>query len=239
MNAIYSFNQIKLKGDAIYMINEIQANVVSVKGSGSQVNFDLMNLASKIKFEAGKVDVFLKNLSDAIAAKVAPFEVIACDPSINNYEIKFDGMFKNSEGRSYNQLEKLATNNGLLLCSKEQYILFLATIIHRLIEEGWSEEDAFCAVCTDSMKIWSYCTRDEAKMKFKTFQTASRTLTWIEGIRDRMHILKKDEENGVFYIAGGICGLHGSNSPLADIKASSAFNCSMFDSYATGLFVLP
>lgn len=126
---------------------------ITVEGSDSQIYFDMLKYAPASETEKE----FLEFLKEAVDAGVKTFKVPVCDPSIDeNGSLQFVAGCKPAVGYSYNELKEIAIKNGVQLGSKKQYVIFLATIIHRLVEEGWSKADAFFAVCTDSTQLGHY-----------------------------------------------------------------------------------
>lgn len=170
----------RLKGNT--MTTQIVA--IPVEGSDSSMYLDLLKHTPTNDAEEG----FLKNLEEAVEVGVKSFNVMISDPLIDeNGSLQFVPGCKSAEGYSYNEWEELANKNGVQLGSKNQYVLFLATIIHWLmVEEDWSMKDAFHTVCIDSTELGDYC------RSVNTYK-----------------ILAKDEETGGFWLAGDICNYKG------------------------------
>lgn len=140
-------------------INSIDAIIVA--GSVSEVYEVLMNHKPNHELEAK----FKNNLEKAIRAGVETFRVPVCDPSINEItgKLQFVPNYKPAIGYCYNELEKLAQENGIRLGIDNQYYLFLGTIINRLMIEGWRENVAWNAVCVNSKELGNYADSTDAK----------------------------------------------------------------------------
>ena len=204
---------------------------ITVEGSDSQIYFDMLKYAPASETEKK----FLEFLKEAVDAGVKTFKVPVCDPSIDeNGSLQFVAGCKPAVGYSYNELKELAIKNGVQLGSKDQYVLFLATIIHRLVEEGWSKADAFFAVCTDSTQLGHYWNSEKARHDFDV--TGSRKIAGKCDLANTYKILKNDEKAGGFWVAGGVYNDNGSNDPLADLNLNNDYDFRYIGS--VGWFVL-
>jgi len=211
------------------MTTEIET--ISVEGSDSQIYFDILKYTPANETEKK----FLEFLEEAVNAGVKPFKVPVCDPSITtDGSLHFVAGYKPAVRYSYNELKELAIKNGIQLGSKNQYVLFLATIIHRLVEEGWSEADAVYAVCSDSTKLGHYCNSANAKGSFEL--TGSRGVAGKFDLANTCKILAKDEKASGFWLAGGCYNLEGCNFPLADLRCNNYYIDPYL--YSVGWFVL-
>lgn len=185
---------------------------ITVEGSDSQIYFDMLKYAPASETEKE----FLEFLKEAVDAGVKTFKVPVCDPSIDeNGSLQFVAGCKPAVGYSYNELKEIAIKNGVQLGSKKQYVIFLATIIHRLVEEGWSKADAFFAVCTDSTQLGHYWNSEKARHDFEV--TGSRKIAGKCDLANTYKILRNDERAGGFWVAGGIFNVGGDIRPLADL----------------------
>lgn len=211
-----------------------EIETISVEGSDSHIYSDLLEYSPADY----KEQEFLENLRMAIATGVKPFRVPVCDPAINeNGHIYFIVGCKPATDYSYNELKELASKNGIQLGSKDQYVLFLATIICRLLEEGWSMADAVFAVCCDSTKLGHYI--DSANSKGLE-STGSRKVAGKCDLANTCKILKNNKEDDVVLVAGGSFRNFGSSSPLANIDRYNPYRD--YDAYhnviSVGWFVL-
>lgn len=210
---------------------DVGFETIMVEGSGSGYYTVLMNYKPKNDQERE----FMKNLEAAINAKVESFRVPVNDPSIDmNGKIQFASGFKPAVGYSYNELEKLAKENGVRLGTKNEYCLFLGTMIIRLMAEGWSENDAWEAVCCDSKKLGHYCNSEDAKDGFEP--TGSRMIAGKCDLANAYKILAKDEKAGGFWLASGCYGSNSNNYPLAGLYLNDGYDYHDIDS--VGWFVL-
>ena len=204
---------------------------ITVEGSDSQIYFDMLKYATASETEKE----FLEFLKEAVDAGVKTFKVPVCDPSIDeNGFLQFVAGCKPAVGYSYNELKEIAIKNGVQLGSKNQYVIFLATIIHRLVEEGWSKADAFFAVCTDSTQLGHYWNSEKARHDFEV--TGSRKIAGKCDLANTYKILKNDEKAGGFWFAGGGYYGDGGDDPLAYLNL-----CCNYDNHcnlSVGWFVL-
>ena len=199
------------------MTTEIET--ISVEGSDSQIYFDMLKYTPTNETEKK----FLEFLKEAVNAGVKAFKVPVCDPSIaEDGSLQFVAGCKPAVGYSYNKLKELAIKNGVQLGSKNQYVLFLATIIHRLVEEGWTKANAIYAVCTDSTEVGHYWNSKKAKHDFEV--TGSRKIAGKCDLANTCKILAKDEKTGGFWIVGGSYDDNGCNYPLADLGLNSFYD---------------
>lgn len=204
---------------------------ITVEGSDSQIYFDMLKYAPASETEKE----FLEFLKEAVDAGVKTFKVPVCDPSIDeNGSLQFVAGCKPAVGYSYNELKEIAIKNGVQLGSKNQYVIFLATIIHRLVEEGWSKADAFFAVCTDSTQLGHYWNSEKARHDFEV--TGSRKIAGKCDLANTYKILKNDEKAGGFWFAGGGYNYDGSDDPLASLNLNGNYDnhCNL----SVGWFVL-
>lgn len=204
---------------------------ITVEGSDSQIYFDMLKYAPASETEKE----FLEFLKEAVDAGVKTFKVPVCDPSIDeNGSLQFVAGCKPAVGYSYNELKEIAIKNGVQLGSKNQYVILLATIIHRLVEEGWSKADAFFAVCTDSTQLGHYWNSEKARHDFEV--TGSRKIAGKCDLANTYKILKNDEKAGGFWFAGGGYYGDGGDDPLAYLNL-----CCNYDNHcnlSVGWFVL-
>ena len=217
---------------------------ISVEGSDSQIYLDMLKKYNPTADTEDTEKRFFKNLKVAIKEGVKTFKVPVCDPSIaEDGSLQFVAGCKPAVGYSYNELEELANKNGVWLGSKNQYILFMATTIHRLVEEGWSEVDAVYAVCNDSTELGHYCNSANAKGKFEL--TGSRNIVGKCDLANTFKVLAKDEDAveddededaGGFWVAGGGYNCNGGFFPISDFYLDKNF--SYHHHNGTGWFVL-
>ena len=204
---------------------------ITVEGSDSQIYFDMLKYAPASETEKE----FLEFLKEAVDAGVKNFKVPVCDSSIDeNGSLQFVAGCKPAVGYSYNELKEIAIKNGVQLGSKKQYVIFLATIIHRLVEEGWSKADAFFAVCTDSTQLGHYWNSEKARHDFEV--TGSRKIAGKCDLANTYKILKNDEKTGGFWVAGGDYNNFGYDNPLADLCLNLSYDC--YCDKCVGWFVL-
>ena len=182
---------------------------------------------------------FIDNLKEAIGKSVKGFEVFVNDPSMDNGKLQFVPGFKPpAVGYSYNECEELAKENGLRLGTKDEYILFLGWLITGLINEGWSERDAWFAVCTNSKELGHYWDSADAKKDAKNHfePTGSRRIVGKCDLANTRKFLAKDEKAGGFWLAGGIYFNYGYDNPLANLYLFDGYDNP--NNFGVGWFVL-
>lgn len=204
---------------------------ITVEGSDSQIYFDMLKYIPASENEKE----FLEFLKEAVDAGVKTFKVPVCDLSIDeNGSLQFVASCKPAVGYSYNELKELANENGIQLGSKNQYVLFLATIIHRLVKEGWSKANAFYAVCTNSTQLGHYLNSEKAKHDFEV--TGSRKIAGKCDLANTFKILRNDEKAGGFWLASGFFNTNGNYRPLANLDLNRNYDDHY--NYSVGWFVL-
>lgn len=208
-----------------------EVETITVEGSDSHIYSDMLKYTPASEAE----EKFLKFLKDAVNAGVKKFKVPVCDPSIDeNGSLQFVASCTPAVGYSYNELKELANENGVQLGSKNQYVLFLATIVFNLVEEGWSKADAFYAVCTDSTQLGHYRNSEKAKHDFEV--TGSRKIAGKCDLANTYKVLRNDEKTGGFWLAGGGYHCGGNFDPLAGLNLYDCYDLRC--SYCVGWFVL-
>ena len=203
---------------------EMKAEIetISIEGSDSQIYLELLKHIPTKESES----IFLSRLKRSVEAGVKPFKVPVYDPSIDeDGYLQFVYGEKPAVGYSYEDLEILALVSGydIHLGTRNQWILFLATMIHRFIEEGWSEKDAFYSVCTNSAKLGNYSDSPNAKGELET--TGLRKFAGKCDLANAAKILKDDESyDGEKYhtTGGGSYRENGSRFPLAYLYYTSS-----------------
>jgi hypothetical protein len=204
---------------------------ITVEGSDSQIYSDMLKYTPASETEKE----FLEFLKEAVDAGVKAFKVPVCDPSIaEDGSLQFVEGCKPAVGYSYSELKELAIKNGVQLGSKNQYVLFLATIIHRCQEEGWTKANAIYAVCTDSTEVGNYWNSKKAKYNFEV--TGSRKIAGKCDLANTYKTLAKDEKAGGFWLAGGDYHHLGNIHPLAGLSLKNGYDDHSYNS--VGWFVL-
>lgn len=215
MNKATAKNVIQAESNSTEMTMGIKT--IFVKGSDSKIYFELL----KHRPVDAREKRFKKNLRKAIKAKVQSFKVPVCNPSIStNGKLQFiPGCKVAAVGYSYNELEKLSQENGVRLGIKDEYFLFLGTIINRLMAEGWSETEAFETVCTKS-----------------TSSTSRKKIVGKYNLTNAYKILAKDKKAGGFWIVDGLGEGGCYDRPAADCTLINDYD--FHYPYSVGWFVL-
>ncbi len=214
---------------------DVGFETIMVEGSESGYYTILM----KHKPQNDREQKFMKDLEAAIKAKVKSFRVPVNDLSFDmNGKIQFVSGFKPAVGYSYNELEKIANENDLRLGTKDEYILFLGWLINSLINEGWSEDNSWKAVCCDSRELGHYLNSARAKRDFEV--TGSRKIAGKADLSNAYKVLARDEKAGGVWLAGGDYLDNGDDCPLAYLYLDDNYDDDYHDDDDSGVgwFVL-
>lgn len=224
----------QLMSESILTETEMTMSIetIQVEGSDSKI-YSKMLKYKPVNHDAKE---FMKDLRTAIKAGVKPFKVPVCDMSMDeNGKPCFIPGRKPAVGLSYNELEQIAEENGLALGNKNQYVLFLATMIERLKAVNWSQAEAIYAVCTDSTRLGHYANSAVAKDYFEL--TGSRKIVGKCDLANAHKILAKDEKAGGFWIAGGSYDFNGNFFPLACLLRENNYDKRNYDSVGWFVFL--
>lgn len=182
-------------------------------------------------------EFFIRNLKEAMEANIESFLVPVCDPSLYYGEgkLQFIPGCKPAKGYSYNELRTMASLNGVRLGTRLEYILFLATLINSLTEEGYYTP--LYQVCCDSSQLGYF--KDSRNYNGGYENTGSRRRGGKCDLGNTSKILQDDTGLG-FWRAGGGSSCSGYEKPLAYLIHFLP-NPSMYDSKndeSVGWFVM-
>lgn len=186
---------------------------IRVEGSDSCIYNELFNNRGMNP----RIDQFLDKLCKALSAKVQRFEVPVYDVSIDD-----DGKPRFIPGRiptrklSFNEWKQLAEKNNLTLGNKNQYVLFLATMIERMKVKGWTQDEAMQEVCNDSTALGHYSNTKYSQYTLEP--TGSRSIAGKCDLANVRKILVADETYSKACSASGSYTVAGDKEPLADIR---------------------
>ncbi len=212
----------------IYQTREIET--IHVEGSDGSIYKDLL----KSVCINTTVNEFLEKLREAINAGINSFEVPVYDMSIDDDgKPIFSPRCIPTTGLSCNELKQLADNNNLKLGTKHQYVLFLATMIGRMMAVGWKQDEAMEAVCCDSTEIGHYRNTRYAPNTLE--RAGCRNIAGKYGLANVSKIFAEDETYNKFYMASGSFLQNGYDYPLAQMFVCNDMNFK--HSYAVGWFV--
>ena len=198
---------------------ELGYRTLLIEGANSDLYTDLLKY-KYINYEEGSFLQELKKIVHYDVKKVENFKVPVYDPSIDeNGYLKFIPGCKPATGYSYLELEYLAGKNGVQLGTKEQYILFAANIIYRMIQEGYTMRKAFYEVCYDSRYLGHYKNSPSAKNNFEL--TGSRMIAGKCDIGNTFKILKKDNKTGFYWL---VSDSYASTGSVTSFSFSSRYN---------------
>lgn len=204
---------------------------IHVEGSNHYIYDDLF----KSQGLAPLVDEFLNKLEEAISAGVKCFEVPVYDMSIDDDDGKPVFLPGRCPGReiSFNELKQLAKKNNLTLGTKNQYVLFLATMIERMKAVGWKQDEAMIAICCDSTEIGHYANTEYAEDTFES--TGSRKVAGKCCLANIRKMFAADETYSKVCTASGDMADKGYEYPVA--KMTIGDNVDFKHPYAVGWFV--
>ena len=145
---------------------------IDIPGSDSYIYKSLLTYTPQYHSE----EIFMCNFKEAISHSVNPFKIFTHDPTIVDGVLQFvPGFHQNLViGYSYNELNTIAQRNEVRLGSKDEYILFMGTLIHSRIINGISEQDAWYSISSNC-----------------------------HNHADVLNVLAKDENASGFYLGGG------------------------------------
>lgn len=168
---------------------------IKIPGSNSEIYKNLL----KHKTASSEEITFMKDLENAVSKSLNEFRVFSTDPSMDdNGKLQFVPGFEPAVGYSYKEWEEIAKENGLRLGTVYEYTLFLGWLINSLIQEGWSEKDAWYAVCSDSSKLGHYY--DDVFCR-DLEPTGSRRVCGKSDLANTVKILARDEISNDFLCA--------------------------------------
>jgi len=182
----------------------------------------------KYKRRTDREEKFAQALYTVIKGGIKDFYRPKVDPSFNEEgEICFGFGLKPAVGKSYNwwyaHAMRVDPKRKSRLGTKTQYIAFLGVLIKRLVEDGWSVENAWDAVCNNSKKLGHYKDSDGAKGFAEI--TGSREFCGFFDLANTSKILAEEEKDEGFWVAGDSYNHESCYRPLAylDLYNSSFF----------------
>lgn len=111
---------------------------------------------------------------------------------------------------------KFAPERGSRLGTRLEYVAFLATLIKRLVAEGWNVEHAWYCVCQNSSELGHYKDSEESQEDFEC--TGSREVAGFYDLGNTFKLLIEDERDVAgYWLAGGDCHEYGDDYPISDL----------------------
>lgn len=161
-----------------------------------------------------------KLIREVIRAGVKNFYRPKYDPSLaDDGSIQFVARKWPAVGKSYEWWLDAAKNyfpaRNSRLGTKLEYGAFLGVLIKKLVEEGWTVNRAWKAVCRDSKELGHYWNSENTKNKIE--RTASRCVCGFYDLANTYKFLAGDEKVGGFWVAGGVWYYQSSCHPIAKI----------------------
>lgn len=168
-----------------------------------------------------KQERVLKNLlNEVIQRGIKDFYRPIIDPSFDEDDmICFKFGMQPAVGKSYKWWEenakKFNPKRKSRLGTKSEYVAFLGVLLKKLIEEGWSLDESWNAVCNNSKKLGHYGNSENAKYDYEP--TGSREICGFFDLANTMKLLSEDNDNGGFWLAGGWVFGNSKHDPLANL----------------------
>lgn len=196
---------------------DLNDTFVLIEASRLSLDDDFMNFNPK----RDKIKSFKDALSEVIKKGVKDFYRPIMDPSFTEDGISFEAGEKPAVDKLYDWWKKAAKdfmpNRGSRLGTRSEYIAFLGVLIKELVNQGWTKEKAWKAVCIDSTELGHYWDYKEEKHDFEL--TGSREVVGLYDLANTYKILTDDNsETFGFWLAGGSCYTKGKFSPLATLN---------------------
>lgn len=180
---------------------------------------------------------FKKELKKAIQRGVNDFLRPKYDPSFDlEGKICYVPDAKPAVGKSYSWWKENAEKyipGKSRLGRKEEYLAFLATLIKKLVSEGWRIDAAWDAVCNDSRDLGNYRNNNGAKRR-KLELTGSRKIACFYDLANTFKILSS--ENAGFWNASGSYYCNSGDIPLSEMDKYYSYNDK--NDYGVGWIVL-
>ncbi len=169
----------------------------------------------------GREKDFYELLTKVIKQGVSDFYRPKFDPSFDKQDkICYQAGRRPARGRSYNwwhcEAKKFSPWRKSRLGTKSEYVAFLGVLIKKLVERGWSKDDAWNVVCNDSRHIGHYGNSNGALHDFES--TGSREICGFYDLANTYKILAEDKKDGSFWLAGGCYDDFGRDGPLATLN---------------------
>lgn len=211
---------------------------VFVKVEASKLSYDdeFMNHQPRTKRERR----LKKNINYIIQHELKDFWRPKYDPSFNEDRtgICYEAGKSPAVGMDYIWWAKVASKfcpeRRSRLGTLYEYVAFLAVLIKKLVESGWSVSNAWRAVCDDSKKLGHYWNSENAKHEFE--DAGCREICGFFDLANTNKLLATGEFDDVCCLAGGFYNSSGNTSPLASLHL---YNRQLFeDPFTVGWIVL-
>lgn len=211
--------------------NNENANDDCILVEASKLSLKDVFMSHKPKTEAEKK--FKAILTEVIKTGIEDFYRPAMDPSFADEEktkIHYMADEKPAVGKSYKWWKETVKDSKWCLGTKAQYVAFLGVLIKMLVAKRWKVGEAWDAVCNDSKKLGHYWDSNNAKHQFEN--TGSREICGFFDLANTYKILAGNEEEGLFWLAGGSCSDNGLGNPLSGLELCYGYYGNHEDSVA-------
>ena len=175
-----------------------------------------------------KERVLKKRLEAVIKKEIKDFWLAKRDPTDAGTEDDY-GFYSAypATGKTYNWWYKKSVEKKCRLGKLSEYVAFLGVLLKKLVENGWTVEKAWYAVCVDSTELGNY--RIPGRLGV-TRRSGSDKICGFYDLANTRKLLAEDKDRGACWHAGGHCGELGTESPLATLRYDDERNCNHPDS---------
>ena len=175
--------ELRLRPDGLCdMVIEVQGTQEFKKQDGIWRRLEASKLTLDDRFlkehtpVKGTLEVEIHNTLELLIKKggIKDFWRPIYDPSLTeDNKIIYKSGSKPAIGKSYNwwveNVQKVDPKRKSRLGTKTEYILWLGILIKTLVQNNWTVEEAWSAVCQDSSKLGHYRNSKGAKRNFEPF----------------------------------------------------------------------
>lgn len=210
-----------------FEIDDGNSDDVLIKASELSLDDDFMRHGPS--FDNGRKGLLKKRLAEVIEKGIKDFYRPRIDPSLtaDGNEICYVAGRQPAFGKTYGWWEvkarKFNPERRSRLGTWSEYIAFLGVLIKSLVHAGWTVEDAWNAVCNDSVKLGHYWNSKNAK--FKLEPTGCRCVCGFYDLANICKILAPDDGESGFKIVSGYWKWFGDSRPIsyADHRKSDSW----------------
>ncbi len=205
-------------------VSQISQNPIVEEAKPELIRIAASRLSESDKFlkyrPRSREEETLKTKLLAIIGKgIKDFYKFNCDPCFNNDWSGFTygfGKFP-AVGKTKDWWDLAAKRVGGRVGKRREYIAFLGIVIQKLIESGWTEREAWNAVCNNSAGIGNYFnSSDSARFE----NTGTRKVVGFYDLANTYKLVAADkhEDNEMGILAGGYYLRHSQACPLSSMQ---------------------
>lgn len=171
-----------------------------------------------------KQEIFKEKLTKIIESGIKDFYKAIYDPStsLDNKSICFDVGNRPAIGMTCEWWQKAAKEflpeRKSRLGTEDEYYAFLAVLMKKMVNHGYTVNKAWKVICDDSKSIGHYINSDHSKNEFE--MTGSREFMGFCDLANTYKILLSNSSSRDFCVAGGCYEHYGDYYPLSDVGFS-------------------